>query len=538
MLLELRVENLGIISELQLVIGPGMTAITGETGAGKTLIVEALELLLGGRADASLIRSGADEARAEARFEIDGDEIVLARVLPANGRSRAYIDGRLATAGELAEIGRRVVDLHGQHDQQSLLHGAEQRSLLDSYAGDAALTHLTTIRRERQAMAAVTAELADLGGDERARAREIDLLQFQIEEIAAAAISDSSEEELLIAEIERLSDAEAHREALTNAFASVDSAGDSLGSAVGALAGRAPLCELELQARDAQALLSELSHELRVATEAMVADPGRLEELTARRQLLRELRRKYGDTLAEVMAFEKDASARHTALISHADRVRDLERQRSVHEDSARQAARVLHDERVSASVGLAADVTAHLQALALAGATFSVDVQLGELSDDGMDTVTFLLAPNKGEPARPLAKAASGGELSRTMLAIRVVLSQAPPTLVFDEVDSGIGGEVGIAIGAALRGLGRRHQVLCVTHLAQVAAAADLQVHVSKTELDGRTVSKAEVLNDPKRIEELARMLGGATITKSARAHAGELLATQRVAPKSKRSP
>ena len=531
MLLELRVENLGIISELQLVIGPGMTAITGETGAGKTLIVEALELLLGGRADANLIRSGTEEARAEARFEIDGDEIVLARVLPANGRSRAYIDGRLATAGELADIGRRVVDLHGQHDQQSLLHGAEQRSLLDSYAGQAAHEHLATIRRERSAMAAVTAELADLGGDERARAREIDLLQFQIEEIAAATISDSSEEELLIADIERLGDAEAHREALTNAFASVDSASDSLGSAVGVLSGRAPLCELEQQARDAQALLSELSHEIRVATEAMVADPGRLAELTTRRQLLRELRRKYGDTLAEVIAFEKEASARHGALIGHADRVRDLERQRNLHEDAARHAAQALHDERVLASVGLATDVTAHLQALALAGATFSIDVQLGELSDDGMDTVTFLLAPNKGEPARPLAKAASGGELSRTMLAIRVVLSQAPPTLVFDEVDSGIGGEVGIAIGAALRGLGRRHQVLCVTHLAQVAAAADAQVHVSKTEREGRTVSKADVLNDPERIEELARMLGGATITKSARAHAGELLATQRVA-------
>ena len=529
MLLELRVENLGIISELRLVIGSGMTAITGETGAGKTLIVEALELLLGGRADASLIRSGADEARAEARFEVDGQEIVLARVVPISGRSRAYIDGRLATASELADIGRRVVDLHGQHDQQSLLLAAEQRSLLDSYVGVEAEQLLTQVRAARLSMTSVSRELEGLGGDERSRAREIDLLQFQIDEIHAAHIVDSGEEESLIAEIERLGDAEAHRDALEGAFAGVDSAIDAVGRAVGALAGRVPLVVLEQQARDAQAALSELGHELRVATEAMVADPLRLSELTARRQLLRELRRKYGETLSDVIAFERDASARHASLLGHAELVRDLELQRNQFASDARRAALALHDERTSASRGLADEVTERLQSLALSGATFAIDVSAGELTDDGIDTVTFLLAPNKGEPPRALAKAGSGGELSRTMLAIRVVLSQAPPTLVFDEVDSGIGGEVGIVIGAALRGLGRRHQVLCVTHLAQVAAAADAQVHVSKAEQDGRTVSRAEVLKDPARIEELARMLGGAQITKSARAHAKELLATQR---------
>ena len=529
MLLELRVENLGIISELQLLVGPGMTAITGETGAGKTLIVEALELLLGGRADAGLVRSGADEARAEARFEIEGVEVVLTRVLPVHGRSRAYIDGRLATAAELVAIGRSLVDLHGQHDQQSLLVPAEQRHLLDSYAGTSATEALDRVRVARAAAASFLRELESLGGDERSRAREIDLLQFQIDEIRAAQLEDANEEAELITEIDRLGDAESHREALNVALTSTDVAVDAAGRAVAACSGRVPLSVLEVQARDAQALLCELSHELRVAGEAMVADPQRLSELTSRRQTLRELRRKYGDTLSDVIGFEKESAQRLAALGGHADRVWSLETERDRSLAAARIAALELHDLRVVAAVGLGEAVTRELQGLALVGADFSVEVDAGDLTDDGLDTVTFVLAPNQGEPARPLAKAASGGELSRTMLAIRVVLSTAPPTLVFDEVDSGIGGEVGITIGAALRGLGTRHQVLCVTHLAQVAAAADEQVHVSKTEQDGRTVSHADILQGSVRVDELARMLGGATITKSARAHAQELLAVQR---------
>ncbi len=527
MLVELRVENLGIISQLDLIVGRGLTAITGETGAGKTLIVEALELLLGGRADATLVRSGAQEARAEARFVVGDREIVLARVLPQNGRSRAYIDGRMATAAELGELGRSLVDLHGQHDQQSLLFSAEQRSLLDSYAGSAATDALDAVRAARRAVSAIDAELASLGGDERSRAREIDLLQFQTSEIVAAEIVEVGEEATITESIDRLADAEAHQEALDDAYRLLDTGIDAVGAAVAGLDGRGPLDELVQRLRGAQADLAEIGHDVRIARENMIANPEQLEVLSARRQLLRELRRKYGESLADVVAFLVEAQDRLAALESHADRVASLTHERVERLGAAHAAAKELSDIRRRAVVPLSAAVTEQLQTLALVGATFSIELTQGELTDDGLDTVSFELAPNPGEPARPLARAASGGELSRTMLAIRVVLSQAPPTLIFDEVDAGIGGEVGIAIGRALKQLGEHHQVLVVTHLAQVASAADAQVHVSKTEHDGRTVSRAELLLDGARVHELSRMLGGSRASESARAHAQELLAT-----------
>ena len=525
MLVELRVENLGIISDLRLVVGEGLTAITGETGAGKTLLVEALELLLGGRADTGLIRSGADEARVEARFATGDDEVVVARVVPTNGRSRAYIDGRMATVAELAELGRSLADLHGQHDQQSLLHTSEQRALLDSYAGNAAHSSKLALVEARRRVGTIDAELAALGGDDRTRAREVDLLRFQIAEIDDAALIDGDEEQRITEEVDRLADSESHQEALDDTYAKLDAAIDAVGKSVAVLSGRAPLLQLADRLRGAQSELAEISHDVRVERETMVADPERLALLGARRQMLRELRRKYGDTLADVIGYRSEAHSRLVALDSHAERVAELIERRSTTLDEAHHAAQRLHKARVKAAKPLAAAVTEQLQQLALLGAVFSIAIDTGDLTDEGIDTVTFELAPNSGEPGRPLARAASGGELSRTMLAIRVVLSQAPPTLVFDEVDAGIGGEVGVAIGRALKSLSTVHQVLVVTHLAQVAAAADAQVHVSKTEHDGRTVSHAELLLDEARVAELSRMLGGNDASASARAHAQELL-------------
>ncbi len=532
MLVELRVENLGIISDLRLVVGAGLTAITGETGAGKTLLVEALELLLGGRADTGLIRNGADEARVEARFISGHNEVVVARVVPLNGRSRAYIDGRMATATELAELGTSLADLHGQHDQQSLLHGSEQRMLLDSYAGPAAENAKRELLDARRMVSAIDAELASLGGDDRTRAREIDLLLFQIAEIDEAHIEGLDEEERMTEEIDRLSDSESHQEALDDAYMQLDAAIDAVGKSVAVLTGRIPFSEISERIRAAQSELGEVIHDVRLEREAMVADPNRLASLGARRQMLRELRRKYGDALADVVRYGSEARARLAALESHTQRVEELSDRRVVMLETAQKAAQRLHKVRVKAAKPLAAAVTEQLQQLALLGAVFSIAIDACDLTDEGIDTVTFELAPNTGEPGRPLARAASGGELSRTMLAIRVVLSQAPPTLVFDEVDAGIGGEVGIAVGRALKSLSTVHQVLVVTHLAQVAAAADAQVHVTKTELDGRTVSRAELLLDDARVSELSRMLGGIEASTSARAHAVELL-TANVSPR-----
>lgn len=542
MLAELHVVDLGIVADLDLLLGSGLTAITGETGAGKTLIVEALELLVGGRADSALVRDGADEARVEGRF-VDpdtGDEMVLARVIPRDGRSRAYVDGRLATASELAELGARFVDLYGQHAHQSLLDAGVQRAALDRYAGVPATDALAKYRAARASARRVDGDLAALGGDAHARAREIDLLRFQVEEIAEAAIDDPGEEVALEAEELLLADASAHREALGRAYSTLEGpALDALGVAVAELDGRAPFAGLSARVRAAQAEIADVEHELRLAAEQITDDPQRLEDVRRRRQLLRDLGRKYGDSLAEVAAYAARARERLTQIEGYDARATELESERRHLERAALDASAALSAARHAAASPLARAVEEHLRELAMPHARMEVEIEPGEPTEDGADRVTYLLAPNPGESPRPIARAASGGELSRAMLAARVVLTDAPPTLVFDEVDAGIGGEAGIAVGRLLATLGVRHQVLCVTHLAQVAAFADAQVVVEKTVVpkstnrtsgSERTVATATIVEGDARVVELSRMLAGVGDSSHARRHAAELLETAAV--------
>ena len=543
MLVELHVVDLGIVADLDLLMQPGLTAITGETGAGKTLIVEALELLVGARADAALVRDGAAEARVEGRFvnATTGDETVLVRVIPRDGRSRAYVDGRLATAAELAELGGALVDLHGQHSHQSLLDPAVQRAALDRFAGLPAIDALASYRAERARVRDCEAELDALGGDARARAREIDLLRFQVEEVAAAHIDDPGEDFALEAEELLLADAVAHREALERAYDALQGpALDALGVAVGALDGRTPFADLAARLRGMQAEVSDVEHELRLAVEQVTEDPDRIEAVRARRRQLHDLGRKYGDTLADVVAYGREVSARLAELESYEERAAAIDARRQAAVDAAGEAAAALTAARAAAAGPLARGIEEHLHELALPHATVQVLIESGEPGEDGADRVTFMLAPNPGETARPLARAASGGELSRAMLAARVVLTEAPPTLVFDEVDAGIGGEAGAAVGRLLATLGARHQVLCVTHLAQVAAFADTQVVVEKVverqvvgrQVDEstrgpRTIARAAVVDGDARVAELSRMLAGVGESSHARRHAAELLDT-----------
>ncbi|HYV59603.1 MAG TPA: DNA repair protein RecN [Acidimicrobiia bacterium] len=527
MLTELHVTDLGIVADLTLVLDSGLTAITGETGAGKTLLVEAVELLVGGRADTTLIRDGAPEARVEGRFvDETGGEVVLARVVPLDGRSRAYIDGRLATVGELAEVGARLVDLHGQHAHQSLLAPAVQRGALDRFVGPSAAEPLAAYRAAREGLRRIASELDALGGDERARARELDLLRFQIGEIGAAGLDDAGEDVALEAEEALLADAIAHREALAAAYGAVEGpALDTVGAAAAALSGRAPFVELAERLRGMQAELAELGRDLRVALDSVEDDPQRLEEIRARRALLRELTRKYGETIADVRAYAEEARRRLAELEGYEARAAELERTRDATRGEATDAAAALSRARLSGAGSLAEAVTPHLQELAMPAAAFAVVVEPAEPTDDGADRVTFLISANPGEPPRPLGKVASGGELARAMLAARVVLSEAPPTLVFDEVDAGIGGEAGAAVGRLLADLAGTHQVLVVTHLAQVAAYADAQVVVEKREQGKRTVASAETVTGEERVRELSRMLAGVGESTHARSHAAELL-------------
>ncbi|HXQ43754.1 MAG TPA: DNA repair protein RecN [Acidimicrobiales bacterium] len=533
MLVELRVKDLGVIDEVTLDLTSGMTALTGETGAGKTLIVEALELLVGGRADPVLVRPGADQALVEGRFVVDDEEIILARAVATKGRSRAWIDGRMAPVSALAEVGARLVDLHGQHAHQSLLDPAMQRRSLDAFCA----IDLTPLTDARVALRGLVADLDALGGDERARAREIDLLRHQLSEIDAAGLSDPDEDSTLAAEEERLAEADAHRDAAAAALAALDTDGDGpatssgrggggaldlIGAAHGALAGRAPLLDLAGRLAALQAETADVATELRQVVDTWEADPERLAEIRTRRNLLHELSRKYGEGTAGVRAYGEEIRARVTDLESVEERAAALQ---------ARITAAESHLAAVEAEVGrarrrgapdLARAVEKRLQTLAMARARLEVTV--GE-SDPG-DDVSFLLGANPGEAVLPLAKVASGGELARAMLALRLVLTDAPPTIVFDEVDAGIGGEAALAVGRALAEVGHRHQVLVVTHLAQVAAYAGHQFGVRKEVEGKRTLAVAHACEADDRVVELARMLSGQPDSATARRHARELLA------------
>jgi len=521
MLVELAVRDLGVIDELSLVFGPGMTAMTGETGAGKTMVVEAIELLMGGRADGSMVRHGATEAVVEGRFAIEGDgEVVVRRVVPRDGRSRAYLDDRLATAAALAELGEGLVDLHGQHDHQSLLGAAVQRAALDRFAG----VDLEPLREARRALADLDARRAELGGDERERAREVDLLRFQVSELAAAGLDDLDEDASLEAEEDRLAHAAEHQDAAQAALVALDvddGAAAGIARAEAALAGRRPFAALAARLRDVTAELADVTAEVRAAGEAIEQDPERQSAVRDRRRMLHELQRKYGDTLAEVIAYRDEVTGRLADLEGRDHLAAALDVERGEAQKLVDAAERVVGAARRHAAPRLASATEAHLAELAMARARLVIDVG----ADPG-DDVTFLLAANPGSVPLPLARTASGGELARTMLALRLVLSDAPPTLVFDEVDAGIGGAAATAVGHALASLGAAHQVLVVTHLPQVAAAADAQVEVRKQAVDDGTVTSVVPLDPDGRVIEIARMLSGSPDSATARRHAAELLA------------
>jgi DNA repair protein RecN (Recombination protein N) len=530
MLTELVVTDLGVIAGASLVLGPGMTALTGETGAGKTLLVTAIDLLVGGRADSTMVRPGAGEARVDGRFVDDaGHETVLSRVVPADGRSRAYVDGRPVPVAALAEVGGAFVDLHGQHAHQSLLAAATQRAALDAFGA----IDLRPLRDARNELARIDAALDALGGDPRARAREVDLLRFQVDELAAAALDDPDEETRLVEAELLLADAEAARRAGGAAHdALVDEGGatDSVSAALAALQGRPAFAELEERLRSLAAELGDIGAEVGARAERIEDDPEALATVQARRALLRDLRRKYGESLADVIAFAAAAGERLAELEAYDGRIEELIVERGHASSAVDAAAATVAASRRATAPALARSVQEHLHELAMPRAAIEVAVD----GSGAADEVRFLLAANPGEAVLPLAKVASGGELARAMLALRLALTSIDDgrTLVFDEVDAGIGGEAALAVGRALADLGQRSQVLVVTHLPQVAAFAACQIAVTKDEVDGRTVSAARVLDDAARVVELSRMLSGQPESTAARDHAEELLASARRRP------
>lgn len=527
-LVELRVRDLGVIDEVTVAFGPGTTALTGETGAGKTLLVGALSLLLGGRADPGAVRAGADEAYVEGRFvgEDEDDEIVLARSVAREGRSRAWVDGRATPVGALAGAAADLLELHGQHQHRTLVVPEAQRRALDTFGS----VDTGPMEAARARLAGYLREAEGLGGDAAQRTRESELLAFQVAEIEAAGLTGPDEDAVLEDEEDRLAEASAHRAAAAAALSSLVGTGDGpggagavdrLADASGALAGRAPLEALDHRVRSAMGELADLAAELRAVVETWEDDPERLDEVRARRQLLHELGRKYGPGLDEVAATAARGRARLDELAVRESRAAELDGAIARAREEVAGAEAVVARERRRAAPVLAADIESTLHDLAMPSARFTIRVE----GEGSADHVVFELAANPGEPARPLARAASGGELARTMLAVRLALTDTPGVLVFDEVDAGVGGAAATAVGAALAGLGRHAQVLVVTHLAQVAAQADHQVAVHKVEAGGRTRSEVTPLDAGARVVEISRMLSGSPDSESARRHARELL-------------
>jgi DNA repair protein RecN (Recombination protein N) len=533
MLVELAVRNLGVIAEARIPLQPGLTAVTGETGAGKTMVVEALGLLCGSKPDPGRVRPGAAEAVVEGLFagEDDGPdghleaEWVLRRVVPASGRSRSYVDGELTTAALLGDRGGRSIEVHGQHAQQALLQPRHQREALDRFAG----IDTGPLRAARAAVTALEQRLDELGGDERVRAREIDLLRYQIDEIDAVDPRPGEEEDLALEE-DVLSGAVAHREAAEAALDALGAEGgvlDGLATAAEALRDRAPF-EAEVLRLDAVGPeLRDVLAELRARAESIEPDDERLAEIRERRHRLVELRRKYGDDLDEVLAHAEQARHRLEELTSLDATRAGVEAELATARAAVEAEGRRVGDARRAAAPELAERLVEILADLALPGSRIEVAVTDREGSPGAGDDVELRLATNPGAPLGGLSKVASGGELSRVMLALRLILSGGPDVMVFDEVDAGIGGEAATAVGAALARLASDRQVLVVTHLPQVAAYADHQLRVAKRSDGSSTLTVVEALTDDDRVIELSRMMTGQPDSATARDHAEELLAT-----------
>nr|WP_274388295.1 DNA repair protein RecN [Salsipaludibacter albus] len=558
---ELHLRNLGVIEEATLALDGGLTVLTGETGAGKTLVVTALQLLVGGRADTSLVRSGADQATIEARWmpapagvrawhepddgepdEADhaddqpADEAVVSRVIRASGRSRVRIDGELATVGSLADVFGPTVEVHAQDSHRLLLQPTMQRRLLDAWAGPDHLEAVTTHARAHAEHAAAVRRREEVASTATERARELDRLAFEIAEIDAVGLVDADAD--LRVRIDELTHADDLRSGLAAAGRAIgpDAAGEGLGEAVEALR-RLPTttaATTELQGRldEVVALAEDLSTDLRVAAESIDADPDALDAAQARLARVRSLTRKYGPELDDVLAFRASAGERHAELAALSEDASGLDAAVDRAAEAMVVTAAVVTEGRRRAASSLVAAVSGHLAELGLAHARFEVAVEPGSITATGGDDVAWRLAANPGQEAADLATAASGGERSRVALALEVALADVTDAdvLVFDEVDAGIGGSTAMQVGRKLAMLARSgRQVLCVTHLAQLAAWADRQYVVDKVVDDGpdgpTTRTTVTPVADTDRVAELARMLGGDT-TDAARAHAAEVLA------------
>jgi DNA repair protein RecN (Recombination protein N) len=565
MLAELRIRDFAIIERLELRLDAGFVVFTGETGAGKSIIVDAVQLLLGGRADSTMVRTGCDAAVVEGTFRLDGPQgdavrgilgreglleepgfVELGREIRREGRSLARINGRTVNLALLREVGELLVDVHGQSEHLSLLRVREHLHLLDRFA---------EVEAERRGygdaydrLVQIRAELVGLRQTERDAIQRTDLLTFQLGEIEAAGLKPGeetslAEERTRLANAEQLARlAEEAAAALSEGIDDRPSATELLGRAAHAAAALARIDgSMTAAGNEAQTLVEQagdLAKRLRAYRESMEFNPRRLEQVEERLALIHGLQRKYGATLEAVLE-HLDRARRELETITHAgERIRELEQEEAGLLQDLGRRGQALSEIRRKAGVRLAKGIETELGDLKMAGASFGLDLHWEDdpqgawvegrrvgFSSEGLDKAEFLVAPNPGEGLKPLARIASGGETSRLMLGLKSVLARADrtPTLIFDEIDQGIGGRVGAIVGAKLRRLARAHQVLCITHLPQLAAYGDLHFRVEKVQRGGRTFTTVGPLSQEERLAELAQMLGG--VSEANRRSASELL-------------
>lgn len=551
MLSILQIRNLALVEDLKVEFQPGLNIITGETGAGKSLLMGALSLLLGERSDKSVIRTGQSQASVECVLALpDADavnaalaeagidpcndgQLVLRRVVSASGGG-SFVNGSPSTIQTLKKIGNLLVDMHGPHDHQSLLSQDFQMDILDAFGGLADLR--TSYRTEFNQLCSLQSELRSLDCDEKTVAEQIDLLSFQVKEIGEAAPVEGEEEEIKARHV-LMTNAQRILETAQNVCQLLtegeSSAIDSLASVQRELDSlRSSLPESEQWAEEARAAavqLRELSKTISSRAHDIDSDPRQIEQIEARLAVYQKLRRKYGSSVAEISAKLEDARKRLHDLQTRGERIAELNGRIAKVSASVRSLGKKLGRERRSTAVNLARAVTRELQDLGFTKGAFHADLSEIEPCATGTDAVEFGFAPNVGEAMRPLRMIASSGEISRVMLATKAVLAKHDriPVLVFDEIDTNVGGEMGFAIGQKLAGIARSHQVICITHLPQVAVHGTSHFAVAKRVRGERTFTEIRILEDESRTDELARMLGGNSPSKLTRDHAREMLAT-----------
>jgi len=552
LLSELTITNFAIIDRLTVSLSPGLNVLTGETGAGKSIIIDAVSTLLGARADVELVRAGSESARVEGAFvptlelraglapllqehglESDGDTLILTREINRSGRHTCRVNGRAVTLGLLAQVGERLVDIHGQGEHLSLLRVREYLSFLDRFGGLQALR--AAVAEKVRALRAVRQELAVLQRDERELARRLDLLNYQVREIEEAALVPG-EEEGLLAERKLLLNAERLSKLAHTAFQRLSGGSeerrglldllDSLLRDLGELEKLDPRVAGQRKVvEESTYQLDDLARTLRSYRDGIEFNPARQQAIEERLDLIHRLKRKYGNSIEEVLHFAQQAALELHTISHQEERIAELSAEEARLVADAGQLAADLSAARREAGERLAQGVERELDELSMAHSRFVVDVAWKESEDglavagkryafdqSGIDHVEFLISPNVGEPPKPLAKIASGGETSRLMLALKAVLTSADPvsTLIFDEIDQGIGGRAGGVVGRKLWGLTPAHQVLCVTHLPQLACYGDAHYRVEKAEVSGRTVTRVLLLDPAQRVDELSAMIGG----------------------------